>query len=279
MIRYRRWVARATGRLALHALLLTGASLVVLPYLWMFTTSLKPMKLTFAPPHLLPVWFEWHNYVVAWQSAPFARYYLNSAIMAVFISLGQVLSGAMAAYAFDRLDFPLKEQIFLLFLGTMMIPFHLLLIPSYLLVQELGWLNTYTALIVPRLVSAFSIFLMRQHFRTLPRELDEAAMIDGCSRLRVLFQILLPISKPAIATLTLFSFLFAWNDFLWPLLVTTSPEMNTIQVGLATFSGKYGTQWVYLMAGTVTATLPVLVLFILLQRWIIQGMTMGSVKE
>jgi len=169
--------------------------------------------------------------------------------------------------------------LFLLFLGTLMIPFHLQLIPSYLLVQRLGWLNTYAALIVPRLASAFGIFLMRQYFRTIPRELDEAAMIDGCSPFGVLFRVLLPIARPAVATLGLFAFLFAWNDFLWPLIVTTSPEKLTIQVGLAMFSGKYGTQWVYLMAGTVTATLPVLALFVLAQRWIIQGLTMGGLKE
>jgi len=267
------------GRLLLHAALIAGALLVILPYLWMVTTSLKPVKLTFVPPHLIPVWFRWENYRVAWEAAPFGRYYLNSVVMAVLISGGQVLSGALAAYAFDRLTFPGKDFLFLLFLGTLMIPFHLTIIPSYLLIQKLGWLNTYAALIVPRLVSAFGIFLMRQYFRTLPKELDEAAFIDGCGPLGVLWRILLPVSLPAVTALGLFAFLFAWNDFLWPFLVTTKPEMLTIQAGLATFSGKYGTQWVYLMAGTVTSTLPVLGLFIVAQRWIIQGLTMGGVKE
>ncbi|HEY8346085.1 MAG TPA: carbohydrate ABC transporter permease [Symbiobacteriaceae bacterium] len=267
------------GSLLLHAFLIAGAIAVVLPFLWMITTSLKPIQETFSPPYLVPVWFRWENYVAAWKAAPFGRYYLNSFIMAVFITAGQVITSAMAAYAFDRLEFPFKNVLFLLFLGTLMIPFHLQLIPSYLLVQRLGWLNTYAALIVPRLASAFGIFLMRQYFRTIPRELDEAAMIDGCSPFGVLFRVLLPIARPAVATLGLFAFLFAWNDFLWPLIVTTSPEKLTIQVGLAMFSGKYGTQWVYLMAGTVTATLPVLALFVLAQRWIIQGLTMGGLKE
>jgi multiple sugar transport system permease protein len=199
--------------------------------------------------------------------------------MATCIVVGQVVAGSMAAYAFDRLDFPFKETLFFLFLGTMMIPWPVLLIPSYLLVQRFGWLDTYQALIVPRLVSAFGIFLMRQYFRTLPRDLDDAAMMDGCGPLGVLFRVLLPVSRPAMAALGLFAFLFAWNDFVWPLIVTTNPDMLTIQVGLAFFSGKYGTQWVYLMAGTVTATLPVLVLFVLAQRWIIQGITMGAVNE
>jgi multiple sugar transport system permease protein len=271
--------SRFTGHLLLHAALLAGVLAMAAPYLWMVTTSLKPLAQTFSPPHLVPVWFRWENYAAAWEAAPFGRYYVNSALMAVCISLGQVLTGALAGYAFDRLQFPLKEPLFLLFLGTMMIPFHLLLIPSYLLIQWLGWLNTYAALIVPRLVSPFAIFLMRQFFRTLPRQLDEAAMIDGCGPLQVLFRILLPLSRPAAAAVGLFAFLFAWNDFLWPLLVTTRPEMLTIQVGLATFAGKYGTHWVHLMAGTVTATLPVLVIFVITQRWIIQALSMGGLKE
>ena len=199
--------------------------------------------------------------------------------MGVAIAVGQVIAAAMAAYAFDRLDFPFKNVLFFAFLATLMIPLQLILIPSYLLINNLGWLDTYQALIVPRLASAFGIFLMRQYFRSLPRELDEAAMMDGCGRIGVLFRILLPVSRPAVLTLALFAFLFAWNDFLWPLIVVSNPDLLPIQVGLATFTGKYGTQWTYLMAGTVTATLPVLLLFVVAQRWIIEGITMGAVNE
>lgn len=264
---------------ALHLLLIGSAFAVFLPYLWMVTTSLKPVKLTFQPPYLVPRHFEWHNYADAWAAAPFDRFYVNSAIMAFAIAAGQVLTSAMAAYAFDRLDFPFKNVLFFVFLGTLMIPLPLLLIPSYVIVERLGWLNTFWALIVPRLWTPFGILLMRQYFRSLPRELDEAAMIDGAGRFGVLFRILLPLSKPAVATLGLFAFLFAWNDFLWPLIVLDNPDMFTIQLGLANFAGKYGTQWVQLMAGTVTATLPVLVLFLLVQRWIIRGLTLGAVNE
>jgi multiple sugar transport system permease protein len=199
--------------------------------------------------------------------------------MAIGIAVGQVLTAVMAAYAFDRLEFPFKNVIFFGFLATLMIPLHLILIPSYLLVQKLGWLNTFAALIVPRMASAFGVFLMRQYFRTLPRELDEAAMIDGCGRIRILFRVLLPVSRPAVVTLGLFAFLFAWNDFLWPLIVVTNPDLLPIQVGLSTFSGKYGTQWVYLMAGTVTSTVPVLIVFIVAQRFLIEGLTVGAVNE
>ena len=160
-----------------------------------------------------------------------------------------------------------------------MIPFPMLIIPSYVVIDNLGWLNTYWALIVPRLWTTFGIFLMRQYFASLPRELDDAAMVNGSTRIGVLFRILLPLSRPAVATLGLFAFLFAWNDFLWPLIVLNDPDKFTIQLGLANFAGKYGTQWVSLMAGTVTATLPVLVLFLFVQRSIIRGMTMGAVNE
>jgi multiple sugar transport system permease protein len=275
----KRVLARLGRRGALHLGLIAAAFVTLLPYLWMVTTSLKPIKQTFQPPFLIPHHFVWHNYLDAWHAAPFGHFYVNSTIMAVAIAVGQVITSAMAAYAFDRLEFPFKNILFFVFLGTLMIPLPLLLIPSYVIIERFGWLNTFWALIVPRLWTGFGILLMRQYFRTLPRELDEAAMIDGSTRIGVLFRVLLPLSRPAIATLGLFAFLFAWNDFLWPLVVLDDPNRFTIQLGLANFAGKYGTQWVQLMAGTVTATLPVLVLFLFVQRWIIRGLTVGAINE
>lgn len=261
-----------------HALLLAGGLAVVSPFLWMITTSLKPIKLTYAPPYLLPTHFEWRNYLVAWQAAPFARFYLNSLIMAVGITSGQLLFSSLAAYGFARLRFPGRDILFLVFLGTMMVPFHVTLIPAYLIVRWLGWLDTYQALIVPRLVSAFGIFLLRQYYLTIPTELDEAALMDGCSRLGVWWRILLPLSQPALAALAIFAFLFAWNDFLWPLVITNDPDMRTIQLGLAMFQGRYGTQWTYLMAGTVTATIPGILVFLLGQSRFIEGITLTGLK-
>lgn len=268
------WLTQALN----HVLLLAGGLVVILPFLWMVTTSLKPIKLTYAPPYLIPTHFEWQNYLVAWQAAPFARFYLNSFIMAIGITGGQLLFSSLAAYAFARLRFPGRDILFLVFLGTMMVPFHVTLIPSYLIVRWLGWLDTYQALIVPRLVSAFGIFLLRQYYFTIPTELDEAALIDGCSRLGVWWRIILPLSQPALAALAIFAFLFAWNDFLWPLVVTNNPEMRTIQLGLAMFQGRYGTQWTYLMAGTVTATIPGILVFLLGQRRFIEGITLTGLK-
>lgn len=270
---------RIAREFLLHLTLIGGAVLVILPFLWMITTSLKPVKEAFLPPYFIPASFEWRNYVIAWQAAPFVRFYLNSFLMGVSITVGQVLSSAMAAYAFTRLRFPGRDKLFLLFLATMMIPFHVQLIPAYLVIQWLHWLDTYQALIVPRLVSAFGIFLLRQYFLTIPKELDEAALLDGCSRLAVLWRIILPLAQPALAALGIFAFLFAWNDFLWPLIVTNSAEMRPIQVGLAVFNGKYGTQWVYLMAGTAMATLPGLLIFFAGQRKFVEGMVMSGLKE
>ena len=199
-------------------------------------------------------------------------------VMTAGIVLGQVLLSSLAAYAFARLKFPGRVALFLVFLATMMVPFYVTLIPSYLIIDRLGWIDSYAALIVPRMVSAFGIFLLRQYYQGIPRELDEAAMIDGASRLGIWWRIILPLSGPGLATLGIFAFMFAWNDFLWPLVVINDPNMRTVQLGLAMFQGRYGTQWTLLMAGTVTATLPTLIVFLFGQRWFIQSVAQSGVK-
>jgi multiple sugar transport system permease protein len=266
------------GKLLIHVTLIGGAFVMVIPFLWMLTLSLKPAALTHQPPHLIPTHFEVANYEKAWQAAPFARYYLNSIVMTAGITLGQVLLSSLAAYAFARLKFPGRDALFMVFLATMMVPFYVILIPSYLIIDWLGWIDSYAALIVPRMVSAFGIFLLRQYYRGIPRELDEAAMIDGASRLGIWWRIILPLSGPGLATLGIFAFMFAWNDFLWPLVVINDPDMRTVQLGLAMFQGRYGTQWTLLMAGTVTATLPTLLVFLIGQRWFIQNVARSGVK-
>lgn len=269
---------RLDRRVAVHLVLVAGAVVVLVPFLWMITTALKGPRAVHLAPHLIPVRFEWHNFVEAWQAADFARYYLNSTVMAVGITAGQLLFSSLAGYAFARLRFPGRDLLFWVVLATMMVPVYVTLVPSYLVVRELGWLDSYPALIVPRLVSAFGIFLMRQHYLTIPRDLEDAALLDGSSRLRIWWSIFLPLSGPAVATLGIFAFLFAWNDFLWPLIVTTSPDMRTVQLGLVMFSGRYGTQWTLLMAGTVTATIPALVAFAIGQRWFVRGIAATGVK-
>jgi multiple sugar transport system permease protein len=262
-----------------HALLLVGALTVLGPIMWMITTSLKPANAVYTPPLLYPTTFRWGNYAQAWDAAPFGRYYLNSVVMTLGIVAGHVVFDAMAAYAFARLRFPLKSGIFFVFLATMLVPQFVTVIPAYALVASFGWLDTYWALIVPRLVDVFGIVLLRQYFATIPVELEEAARMDGAGRARIFLRLIVPLSGPALATLAMFSFLYAWNDFLWPLLVTDSDQLRTIQIGLASFQGRYGTRWNYLMAGTVTATLPCLVLFVIFQRALVRGIALTGLKD
>jgi len=262
-----------------HLLLLAGAFLSAMPFLWMITTSLKPESALYQAPLLFPTHFHWENYAKAWQSAPFPHFFLNSLIMTVGIVLSQTLFSAMAGYAFARMRFPGRDVLFFLVLGTMMIPFPVTLIPSFLVVNGLGWIDTYNALIIPRAVSAFAIFLFRQFFLNLPKELEEAAIMDGAGRFTLFFRIVLPLSTPVIAASAIFSFLFAWNDFLWPLIVTNSPHMRTVQVGLALFQGQYGIFWTLLTAAATIVTLPAILAFVAAQKQFIQGITNTGLKE
>lgn len=269
---------RPHSRLAVHLFLGVGLLVVLVPFMWMITTSLKSPGAVHQAPYLVPVEFQWRNYVEAWRADDFFRFYVNTAVMAAAIVAGQVLFSSAAGYAFARLEFPGRTVLFWMVLATLMIPVYVTIIPSYLIVRWLGWLDTFPALIVPRLVSAFGIFLMRQYYLSIPRELEEAALVDGASRIRTWWSIALPMSMPALATLGIFSFLFAWNDFLWPLLVTTSPDMRTVQLGLATFSGRYGTRWTLLAAGSVMATVPAILAYLVGQRWLLRGITVENQK-
>lgn len=265
----------------LHLLLLGGAIVMMIPFFWMITTSLKFRTQVFTyPPQFIPTQFVWQNYVDSWNAVPFARYYLNSTFVSLMITLGQLATCSLAAYAFARLRFFGRNVIFLIFLGTMMVPFQLTMIPLYFIMGSFKWIDTYYALIVPFSTSAFGIFLLRQFFIDIPTELEDAARIDGCSRIGILFKIILPLSKPALATLGIFTFMFSWNSFLWPLIVTNSDEMYVIQLGLSVFRDAYGgVQWALLMAATSMATIPVLIVFFFGQKQFIQGITLTGLKE
>lgn len=266
-------------RLGRHVMLLTGAVFVVVPFLWMFTTSLQTRAETYTNASIIPTSWHWENYLHAWQAAPFSQYYVNSIIMAVGIVTGHLVLDSFAAYAFARLRFPGRNAIFVVLLAALMIPMFVTIIPTYAIVANLGWIDTYAGLIVPRLADVFGIILLRQYFSTIPVELEEAARLDGCSRIGTFFRIVVPLAKPALATLGIFSFLFAWNDFLWPLLVTNTDNSRTIQIGLQAFVGRYGTSWNYLMAGTLTATVPSMVVFMFFQRALVRGVATTGLKE
>lgn len=255
-------------------LLIVFGLLMAAPFLWMLGTSLKaPAEIFQFPPRLIPDVPQWQNYAEVTRVLPFGRYFLNSFIVATSTTALQLVVCSMAAYAFARLRFPGRDLLFLAFLGALMVPSQVTLIPRFLLMRELGWFNTYQALVLPFVFSSFGTFLLRQYFLTLPRELEEAARIDGASYFQNYWLIAMPLARPALAALAIFTFINEWNSFLWPLIVTTKPEMNTLIVGLNTLRGQYNTAWNLLMAGSVIAIVPILLVFALGNRYFIKGIT------
>jgi multiple sugar transport system permease protein len=277
----------------LHLLLALGAVTMILPFLWMISTSLKPEPEIFRfPPVWLPQAWKWTNYRDAMQAAPFGRYFLNTIIYSLAVTASNLLLCSMAAYAFARLRFRGRDVLFILVLGTMMIPGQVTMVPVFVMLKRWplvggndwlgmgghGLLNSYPGLVLPAAVGAFGIFLLRQFFMTLPRELEDAARIDGCSEAGIYWRIILPLSKPALATLGIFTFTAAWNEFLWPLLITSKDSLRTLQLGLQVFQTQYTTRWDLLMAATVLITLPVLLLFLAGQRYFTRGIALSGMK-
>jgi multiple sugar transport system permease protein len=262
-----------------RALAVTVALALLAPFAWMIATSLMaPLEAFRYPPHLIPDTARFDNYPAALGAQPFGRYFLNSAIFAVLVVAGQLFTAATAGYAFARIEFRGRRGVFLLFLSTMMVPAVVVLIPRFLLVDRLGWVDTYAGLASTELVSVWGIFLMRQFFRSLPRELEDAARIDGAGPWRIFRRIALPLAKPALATLGLFAFIDTWKNLLWPLIVTRSMEMRVVEVGIASFHGTYEVNWPYQMAAGVTAILPIVLLFLFTQRYFVRGIQMQGFR-
>jgi ABC-type glycerol-3-phosphate transport system permease component len=226
------------------------------------------------------VYFTLENYVTAWTTVPFLRFFINSIIQTGTIVLFQVLFSILAAYAFSILDFPGRDLLFYVILGSLMVPFQLTFIPNFILISKLGWINTYQGLTVPFLASAFGVFLLRQFFLSLPRDLYDAAKVDGASSWRYLWQIVVPLSKGAISALVTFSFLAAWGQFLWPLVITNQPEMRTIQIGIRFFLAdqERGADWGAIMAGAIIALLPTMILFLVAQKQLVRGIASTGLK-
>lgn len=256
------------------------AVVVMMPYIWMISTSLKDKGEIFSyPPTWIPQAWRFQNYVDAWNAAPFGRYFFNSVVVAVAVTVGQLITCSLAAFAFARMNFKGKNFMFALFLTTTMISTQVTLVPSYLVLKNLHWLDTYQGLIVPFLASAFGVFMLRQQFMTLPRDLEDAAKLDGCGRLRFLWEIVLPLSKPMLASQALFAFMGNWNSYLWPLIVTTSKNMRTLQIGLRYFvSQEGGTQWGLFMAATFFVSLPVVIFYFVIQKSFVEGIAATGLK-
>jgi multiple sugar transport system permease protein len=255
--------------------ILAGACLI--PFVWMVLTGLKPdSEVMSNPPTWIPSVFKWSNFARAFSAFPFARFLANTLWVAAAATGLQLVTSTLAAYAFARLRFRGRNVLFLLYLGTLMIPQQVTIVPLFLLMRNLGWVNTFNALILPGAFSAFGVFLLRQFFLTIPQELEEAALMDGAVRLRILWQIIVPLSGPALATLAVFTFVREWNAFLWPLIVTSSPEMRVVSVGLTLFMGQYGTEWNLLMAAATVTVLPTIAVFVLAQRYFVQGIALSG---
>lgn len=273
--------SRSARRALVYALLLAVAAVMVLPLLWMLSTSLKGSEGVFAiPPQWIPEEPRWDNYAAVFERMPFLAYLRNTTFVTVLTIVGTVFSASMVAYAFACLRWPGRDALFIFVIATMMLPLQVIMIPLFVIFKELGWLNTYKPLIVPAFLGggAFNIFLLRQFFKTIPRELFDAARIDGASEWRIYWSIALPLARPALVTVAILTFMFAWNDFLGPLIYLSDQMKNTLALGLALFIGQHQTDWGVLMAASILMMVPVVALFFLFQRYFIQGFTMSGMK-
>ena len=270
---------RILGRIVSYAILVFFALTMLVPFLWMLSTSLKADQYVLTvPPQLIPRPLTFDSYRQMFDLFPMGRMFFNSLLVAVITTLGQILTGSMAAYAFARMEFKGRDLIFLLYLATLMIPSQVTIAPLFIFVRYLRWINTYPSLIAPGIFTAFGTFLLRQFFLTIPRDLEEAAFIDGASHWTVFWRVIMPLSAPALATLGVLAFMSSWNAYLWPLFVVNQPEMMTLPVGLATLHGRWLTRWDLAMAGAVVTVLPMLVVYLAAQKYFVRGVILSGIK-
>jgi multiple sugar transport system permease protein len=268
-----------SAQLATQVLLALAAAVTVIPVIWTVLSSLKSNETIFAVPmRWLPDSLHWNNYIDAFEVAPFARYFLNSTIIAASVTATTIFFGAMAGYGFSKFSFPGRDLVFGLILSTFMIPFPVIMIPLFVLVRNFGWVDTYWGLIIPGALTGFAVFMMRQFIQAIPGELFDAARIDGAGEMRIFLTMVLPLARPALATLGILTFLESWNNLLWPLIVIQSDEMETIPLGLTKFSTLYSSNYAQMLAMAVIASLPVLVVFIFGRRQIINSLMLSGIK-
>jgi multiple sugar transport system permease protein/sn-glycerol 3-phosphate transport system permease protein len=263
-----------------HAALLLAAAVIGLPFLWMLTTALKsPSEVYIFPPVWWPSELRLDNFATAWRSAPFGRFYLNSIMTATSGVILEIAVAALSAYAFARIKFRYRDQLFIVLLAAMMIPGQVALIPNYVVLKHLGWINTYQGIVIPHVSSVFGAFLLRQYFLTIPESLYDAAEIDGMGHVKTLFFVALPLARPVVGTLALYLFISKWNSYLWPLIVTNTQSMRTLPVGLAMLrQAEYAIGPEHLMAASIFVLVPVLVVFFIAQKQLIEGIAAGAVK-
>ncbi len=277
----RRTVERLAAKSVIWLLLCGGGCLMVLPFLWMISSSLKTQSQVWVfPPVWIPEPVQWHNYVEALSGLPFHIYTLNTMKITVPVLLGTLVTASMCGYGFARMQFPGRDALFMVFLSVLMLPAIVTMIPVFVMFTHLGWVNTLKPLIIPPMLGGgpFNVFLFRQFFRTIPNELSDAARMDGCGELYIYWRIVLPLSRPVLATVAIFTFLANWNDFIGPLLYLQSDAKKTIALGLATFLGLYSTHWELLMAAATTVTIPALILFLFCQRYFVEGVVLTGLQ-
>lgn len=267
------------SKIVLFIIMCFVALFMLVPFFWSFSTSVKTAGEVFEyPPKWIPQSIHWENYSQVWEVAPFGQYLLNSTVVSVMVTILTLLTASLAAYAFARLKFRGRDFIFMLYLGTMMIPSQVTMIPNFIFIKLLGWTDTYTGLILPNVFTALGVFLLRQFFMTIPKEYEDAAKIDGASRFHIYLHVILPLSIPALSTLAVFTFVFQWNNLMWPLIVVNKDIMKTLTLGLASFQGMYSTNWSLLMAAAVMGIIPSFAIFVLGQKYLIKGITFSGIK-
>lgn len=272
-------LGQKAAKLLTYAILILGAAFILLPFVWMILTSVKPSnEVLKMPPVWIPSKIQWQNYVKAFKAVPFFTYLKNSILVTVMITSCELITTILAAYAFAQLEFRGKNLLFLLLVATMMVPGEILTIPNFVTLARLGWINTYKAMVAPWATSVFSIFLLRQQFASIPQSYYKAARMDGCSDLRYLFTVMVPMSRPTVVSIALLKIINSWNSYLWPLISTNSREMRTLPVGLAYFSTEAGTDYNTLMAFSLMIIAPTIIVYLLTQKYIIQGVSKTGLK-
>ncbi len=262
-----------------YAVLLIGAFFTLLPFLWMISSSFKtPAEIIKIPPVLVPAELQWQNYVEAWTAAPFGRYLINTIIITVFTTVGVLITSVLSAFAFSRLKFPGKDLVFSLFMATLMIPGEMLIITNFLTITKLHWIDTYQAMIVPWVSNVFYIYLLTQFFLQVPDALYLAAKVDKCSDLKFMLRIMVPMNKSAITTIAILNIIGSWNSFLWPLLVTNSQEMRVLSNGLIRFQTEAGTDYELIMAASCILVVPIILVFLFLRKYVLEGVAFNGVK-
>ena len=266
-------------RIGLHVVLLTVGLLFMAPFIWSISTSLKPLSDLFqVRPSLIPSEIRWANYSDVFETAPFVRFYVNSIVVTIARTVGQVVIASLAAFAFSQLKFPGRDALFFVLLAGLMVPDQVLIVPRFIIMRELGWFDSYQGLIVPLLFSSFGVFLLRQYFLGIPRDFHEAAKLEGANPFQVYWDIYLPLAKPALAAFGFLTMLNSWNELLWALTVTNSADMQVLPVGIALFQGQFFTNIGILLAAANMATFPLLIAFLFFQKQLVEGVALSGLK-